>query len=128
MFRTWSQGAPASCSNRRCASLGTWTSRPAERFRSLRGPRRAALAAAVAATIVAGAFFLSRTSLLDARGVDVSGARHVHRAEIVAIAGASKDTNVPWFDQLSAERRLEAEPWIAKAEVSASFTLTIRIA
>jgi cell division protein FtsQ len=81
-----------------------------------------------AAVVAAGAFFLSRTSLLDARRVEVSGGDHVHRTDIVAIAGVSKDTNVLWFDEAVAEQRLEAEPWIAHADVSASFPLTIQIA
>ena len=109
--------------------MGISTSRPAEWVRSLHGPRRAAaVAVVIVAALAAGALFLSRTSLLHARRLEVSGADHVHRADLVRIAGVSKDTNVLWFDDRAAERRLEAEPWIAKADVSASFPLTIEIA
>lgn len=104
------------------------TSRPAEWFRSLAGSRRAAVIAGAAIAIGAGALFVSRSSLMDARRVEVTGADHVHRAEIVATAGVSNDTNVLWFDEGAVERRLEAEPWIANADVSASFPLTIEIA
>jgi cell division protein FtsQ len=86
------------------------------------------LTAGAVAVLVAGLVFLSRTSLLDARRIEVTGADHVHRADLVRIAGVTKDTNVLWFDDGAAERRLEAEPWIANADVSASFPLTIRIA
>lgn len=108
--------------------MGISTSRPAEWFRSLGGSRRAALIAGAVIAIGAGALFASRSSLLDARRIEVTGANHVHRAEIVATAGVSNDTNVLWFDERAAERRLEAEPWIANARVSASFPLTIEIA
>ena len=103
------------------------TSRPAEWFRSLGATRRAAIVAGVIVVFAGGALFASRTSLLDARRIEVSGAGHVHRVDLVAIAGVSKDTNVLWFDDGAAERRLEAEPWIARADVSASFPLTIEI-
>lgn len=108
--------------------MGISTSRPAEWFGSLGATRRATVIASVAVALVAGAFFASRTSLLDARRIEVSGGDHVHRAELVAIAGVSKDTNVLWFDEGAAERRLEAQPWIADADVSASLPLTIEIA
>ena len=104
------------------------TSRPAEWFGSLGATRRAAVIASVAVAFVAGAFLASRTSLLDVRRIEVSGGDHVHRAELVAIAGVSKQTNVLWFDEGAAERRLEAQPWIARADVSASLPLTIEIA
>jgi cell division protein FtsQ len=104
------------------------TSPPAEWFRSLGGTRRSVLIAGAAAVLVACLVFASRTSLLDARRIEVTGTDHVHRADLVRIAGVSKDTNVLWFDDRAAERRLEAEPWIANADVSASFPLTIQIA
>ena len=86
------------------------------------------MVAAAVFAFATGVFFLSRTSLLDARRIEVSGAGHVHRADVVALAGVSEDTNVLWFDEAAAEDRLESEPWIAHADVSASFPLTIRIA
>ena len=104
------------------------TSRPAEWFRSLGASRRSAVIAGAVVALVAGAFFASRTSLMDAHRIEVTGANHVHRADLVAIAGVSRDTNVLWFDERAAERRLEAEPWIASADVSSSFPLTIAIA
>ena len=108
--------------------MGIWTSRPAEWFRSLGVTSRAAVVSGVVVAFGVGVISASRTSLLDARRIEVSGADHLHRAELVATAGVSKDTNVLWFDEAAARRRLEAEPWIAKAEVSASFPLTIEIA
>jgi hypothetical protein len=89
---------------------------------------RAAVVAGIVVAFGAGVILASRTSLMDARRIEVSGADHLHRADLVATAGVSKDTNVLWFDEGAARRRLEAEPWIAKAEVSGSFPLTIEIA
>ena len=108
--------------------MGIWTSRPAEWFRSLGVTSRAAVVSGVVVAFGVGVISASRTSLLDARRIEVSGADHLHRAELVATAGVSKDTNVLWFDEGAARRRLEAEPWIAKAEVSASFPPAIEIA
>jgi cell division protein FtsQ len=84
------------------------------------------LAAAVVA-VGAGVFFVSRSSLLHARGVDVSGASRLSRAQVIDTAGVSTATNVVWLDEGAAERRLEAVPWIADAEVRAAFPLTIEI-
>src|SRR5262245_4178050 len=74
-----------------------------------------------------GAFLGSRTSAFDARRIEVTGTHHLRPADVVRTAGVSDDTNVLWFDERAAERRLEAEPWIAHADVSGSFPLTIEI-
>jgi cell division protein FtsQ len=105
-----------------------WTSRPAEWFRRQSGERRLVFVAAAVMAVSVGAFLASRTSLFDARRIEVTGAHHMTRADLVRIAGVSAETNVLWLDDRSAERRLEAEPWIADADVSASFPLTIEIA
>jgi cell division protein FtsQ len=43
------------------------------------------------------------------------------------VAAISSGTNVLWFDEAGAERRLEAIPWIARAEVVTEFPSTVRI-
>jgi cell division protein FtsQ len=107
--------------------LGVSTSLPAEWFRSLRGRRRRALIAVGSVALVIGGVAASRTSLFDVRGIDVSGADHLHRPQIVRIAGVSNATNALWLDEGVAERRLEAEPWIADADVRVTLPLTVEI-
>lgn len=105
-----------------------WISRPAEWFGRQGGKRRAVFVAAALMAVSVLAVLASRTSLFDARRIEVIGANHMDRADLVRIAGVSTGTNVLWLDDRAAERRLEAEPWIAHADVSASFPLTIEIA
>jgi cell division protein FtsQ len=90
--------------------------------------RRAVIAAVVAVVaVVAAGVGVSFTPLFAARAVAVDGAVHVGRARIVELAGVSSGTNVLWLDEGAVERRLEADPWIARADVSAEFPSTLRI-
>lgn len=77
--------------------------------------------------LVIGGVVASRTSVFDVRGIEVSGADHLHRPRIVRIAGVSNATNALWLDEGVAERRLEAEPWIADADVRVTLPLTVKI-
>jgi cell division protein FtsQ len=108
--------------------LGISTSRPAEWFRSLRGRRRPALIAVGSVVLAIGGVAASRSSVFDVRRIEVSGADHLHRPQIVRIAGVSKATNALWLDEGVVERRLEAEPWIADADVRVTLPLTVEIA
>jgi cell division protein FtsQ len=108
--------------------LGISTSRPAEWFRSLRGRRRTALIAVGSVALVIGGVAASRSSVFDVRRIEVSGVDHLHRPQIVRIAGISTATNALWLDEGVAERRLEAEPWIADADVRVTLPLTVEIA
>jgi cell division protein FtsQ len=95
--------------------------------------RRAGLRAGIVgiAAVVAlglGGSQLTRSSLVHARAIEVTGAARLSRAEVVARAAVSKATNVWWLDELAVERRLETDPWIADARVSTGFPATIRIA
>ena len=104
------------------------TSRPAEWFRRQSAARRPVFVAVAVMAVFIGAYLASRTSLFDARRIEVTGANHMDRADLVRIAGVSTATNVLWLDDRAAERRLEAEPWIAHADVSTGFPLSIEIA
>jgi cell division protein FtsQ len=106
--------------------LGISTSRLAEWLRSLRGRRRALIAVGSIALVIGGVGS-SRSSVFDVRRIDVSGADHLHRPQIVRIAGISNATNALWLDEGVAERRLEAEPWIADADVHVTLPLTVQI-
>jgi cell division protein FtsQ len=108
--------------------LGISTSRPAEWFRSLRGRRRWTAIAVGSVALVIGGVAASRSSAFDVRRIEVSGADHLHRSQIVRIAGVSNATNALWLDDGAAERRLEAEPWIADADVRVTLPLTVEIA
>ena len=108
--------------------MGISTSRPAEWFRSLRGRRRRALIAVGSVVLLIGGVAASRSSVFDVRRIEVSGADHLHRPEIVRIAGVSNATNALWLDEGVVERRLEAEPWIADADVRVTLPLTVEIA
>ena len=108
--------------------MGISTSRPAEWFRSLGGRRRIGLIAVGSVALVIGGVTASRSSAFDVRGIEVSGNDHLHRPQVVRIAGITDTTNALWLDEGEAERRLEAEPWIADAEVRVSFPLNVEIA
>jgi cell division protein FtsQ len=88
---------------------------------------RPAVLVVAAAALAVGGFFLSRSSFAHARGVEVIGADHLSRAEVVALADVSKATNVVWLDEGAIERRLEADPWVADAEIDVALPATIRI-
>lgn len=83
--------------------------------------------AAASIVLLVGGLTASRSSAFDVRRLEVSGANHLHRARVLAIAGISRSTNVVWLDEGAAERRLDAEAWIADADVRATFPLTIEI-
>ncbi len=83
--------------------------------------------AAVSILFVVGVFTVSRSSAFDVRRFEVSGGNHLHRARLLAIAGITMSTNVLWLNEGAAEHRLEAEPWIADADVRATFPLTIQV-
>ena len=108
--------------------MGISTSRPAEWFGSIGGRRRIALIALGSVALVIGAVTASRSSVFDVRGIEVSGNDHLHRPQVVRIVGITETTNALWLDEGEAERRLEAEPWIADADVRVTFPLNVEIA
>jgi cell division protein FtsQ len=102
-------------------------SAPAERTRRLTGRRAWIVAAGVVLGLAAAGIGVSRWPLFAARDIQVRGGPHVTRAQIVEVAAISRGTSVLWLDEAAAERRLEAEPWIARAEVVTEFPSTVRI-
>jgi len=96
---------------------------------ALAGSRRAMAVLAVVLTLglaVAGVV-LSRSSVFHVRRVEVTGAGHLSRADIVRLSGLTRATNALWLDEGAVERRLEQDPWIASATVSASFPWTVHV-
>jgi cell division protein FtsQ len=78
--------------------------------------------------LLIGGVAASRSSVFDVRRIEVTGTDHMHRPQIVRIAGVSNATNALWLDESVVERRLEAEPWIADADVRVTLPLTLEIA
>lgn len=86
--------------------------------------RRALLPWLIAAgtLIVLGsiAFGLTFTPLFRADEIRIRGESHLSEAKVLRIAGLGPSTNLIHADLAGAERRLERQPWIARATVSRS--------
>ncbi len=90
--------------------------------------RRAWAVGAVALAVIGTAtFLLSRSSVFHVRHVEVTGAAHRSRADIVRLSGVARATNALWLDERAVELRLEQDPWIASAMVSTSFPWTVHV-
>ena len=100
---------------------------PAERPRRLAGRRAWVAAAGALVVLVVAGIGVSRSPLFAARDILIRGGAHVPDARIVEIAEIARGTNVLWLDETAAERRLESEPWIARAQVESGFPSTVRI-
>lgn len=87
----------------------------------------AALAVVLALALGAGGVVLSRSSVFHVRHIEVAGAAHHSRADIVRLSGVTRATNALWLDEGSVERRLEQDPWIASATVATSFPWTVHV-
>jgi cell division protein FtsQ len=107
--------------------LATSTSRLAELTLTARGRRLAVTVAVAAVAIAAALLLISRSSLFHMRHLEMAGTSELSRTQVVRLAGVSPSTNVLWFDAGAVERRLESDPWIARATVSRHLPWTIRI-
>lgn len=94
------------------------------RRRSLRPWAIAGGALICVATAGAG---LTSTSLFHAKSIGVEGERHLSERQVLRIAGIDNDTNVFRLDEGAARRRLERDPWIANAIVSADLPSSVSI-
>jgi cell division protein FtsQ len=101
--------------------------RPAERAVRRIRPLAVIPAAVAVLAMSVGVLVASRTSLLHARAIDVGGNAHLSRAAVLRIADISRATNVVWLDEGAVERRLEANPWVADADVRVAWPWTIEI-
>lgn len=81
---------------------------------------------AVLSVVVAG-IAVSRSAVFHARTIEVRGASHLSRAEVLSLAQVSIATNVVWLDEAAIERMLTSHAWVADADVRASLPATIRI-
>lgn len=86
-----------------------------------------AIAFMVVVVLVATGVTLTRTSLFGARTINVHGAAHLKRSNILRIAGIQPGTNVFTFDVGAAERRLERDAWIADATITKDLPSTVSV-
>jgi len=70
---------------------------------------------------------LTSTPLFHAKSIAVEGERHLSERQVLRIAGIDHDTNVFRLDEGAVRRRLERDPWIANAIVSADLPSSISI-
>jgi len=70
---------------------------------------------------------LTSTPLFHAKSIAVEGERHLSERQVLRIAGIDHDTNVFRLDEGAVRRRLERDPWIANAVVSADLPSSISI-
>ena len=86
-----------------------------------------AIAFIVVLVLVAVGVALTRTSLFGARTINVRGAAHLTRSDVLRIAAITPGTNVFTFDAVAAERRLERDPWIADAVITKDLPSTLSV-
>jgi cell division protein FtsQ len=78
------------------------------------------IAASVVLVLGSIAFGLTYTPLFRADQIRIRGEAHLSEAKILKVAGLGPATNLLHADLAGAQRRLEQEPWIARASVSRS--------
>ena len=101
------------------------TSPPADRHDRLR--KMAAVVFIAAVVLGAATVTLTRSPFFAARTIEVRGASHVPRSQVLHMAAVTPDTNVFTLDAGAVERRLEADPWIADATVTKDLPSTLVI-
>ena len=70
---------------------------------------------------------LTSTPLFHAKSIGVEGERHLSERQVLRIAGIDHETNVFRLDEGAVRRRLERDPWIANAIVSADLPSSVSI-
>ena len=99
--------------------------RPADRRDRLR--KVGAIVFITVVVLGAATVTLTRSPFFAARTIEVRGASHVPRSQVLRIAAVTPDTNVFTMDAGAAERRLERDPWIADATVTKDLPSTLVI-
>ena len=80
------------------------------------------------ALVVWGAFALYRAPVFTVRDLVVTGADHYTKDQVVRIARIPAGVTLVRLPAADIKRRLEADPWIASAEVDRDYPSTVRIA
>lgn len=106
---------------------GPGASAPPASGRARRIRRRVTIGVAASLVLCAVVLGLLRSPLFGADRLVVEGARRLSVERVLRIAGIGQGDNVVWFDADDAARRLEADPWISRAEVRADLPNTIHV-
>jgi cell division protein FtsQ len=88
---------------------------------------RVAVAAAAAVVVALGVLAFLRSPFFAARDITVVGEHRLTEQRVLRLAGISDGQNVMTFDAQEAGRRLEADPWVASAEVTRRLPHTIAV-
>lgn len=87
-----------------------------------------ALAVAGAAVVLAStAILFTRSGIFHVRTVEVHGATHLGRGEVIQMSGIARSDNAVWLDERAAEASLMRSPWIARAVVHVDLPWTVTI-
>ena len=78
--------------------------------------------------LTAGGWLAVRSPLLDVDRVEVQGASHTARADVLRTARLRRGMAMVEVDGAGAARRLEALPWVAHARVRRSWPSTVLVA
>lgn len=81
-----------------------------------------------AGALLLGGWWATHSSIFSPRHVEVRGASHLSRAEVLRAAGITRNTNLLWTDPAAVETSLESNPWVADASVTRSLPSSLRIA
>jgi len=87
----------------------------------------ALIGAASLVALVVGGFAAVHSPLVKTHSIRVSGTSHLSSERVLKLAGLAQGTNVFFLDIASVERRLETNPWIARAIVRRSLPRTVTI-
>lgn len=82
---------------------------------------------AVCVAAVWGLVTLYRAPILKVRSVEVDGAKHFSRDEVIELAEVPGDATLIRFPGSAIRERLEADPWIETASISRDFPDKLRI-
>ncbi len=109
------------------SSIASPTEAPSQ-IRAILAPAWRWLAIAGAALVLAVAtFMLTRSGWFDVRQVQVSGADHLSRAEVVQLSGITKRDNAIWLDESAVEARLTVSAWVAGVDVRVDLPWTVTV-
>ncbi|HEX4978602.1 MAG TPA: FtsQ-type POTRA domain-containing protein [Acidimicrobiales bacterium] len=82
---------------------------------------------AVTAGLVAAGFGVTRSPLLDVDTVDIRGATHTPRVDVLDAAGLDERRAMLDLDVEAIERRVRSLPWVAEAHVRRDYPGTVAI-
>jgi cell division protein FtsQ len=79
------------------------------------------------AVVLGAAWWVTNSPVFDLRSLQVRGNVHVSRATVARLSELGSQTNVLWFQAGPVQRRLEANPWVLRADVSRGLPSTVTI-